>query len=190
VPPGPELTSDRLLLRRWRDEDREPFAAMNADPEVMRHFESPLTRRQSDALIDQVEAGFEADGFGFWAVQTHAGAFIGCVGIARSTADAHFTPAVEMAWRLGRRFWGQGYATEAAARSLDFAFGPAALDEVVAFTAATNERSRALMARLGMQRDPAEDFEHPRVAPGHPLREHVLFRMPAASWRARRSTPR
>ena len=187
MPPGPELHTARLLLRRWRYADREPFAAINADPEVMRHFERPLTRTQSDALVDAIERGFAADGFGLWAVELRAtGELIGFTGLARPSFDAHFTPAVEIGWRLARRAWGQGYATEAARAALEFAFGPARLAEVVSFTATENERSQAVMRRLGMSHDPAGDFEHPKLPPGHRLRPHVLFRIAATAGRAAR----
>lgn len=181
-PEAPEPRTGRLLMRRWRDGDREPFAAMNADPEVMEHFPARLTREQSDALIASFEARFEEDGFGFWALETlDAGRFLGFTGLSAVRFPAPFAPAVEIGWRLARPAWGKGYATEAARRALRFAFEERGLDEVVAFTAVANARSRAVMERIGMTRDPADDFDHPLVEDGHRLRRHVLYRIgPAA----------
>ena len=140
------LTTDRLLLRRWRDDDREPFAALNADPVVMEFFPSTLTRAASDALVDRIEQHFDEHGFGLWAVEVTAGApFIGFVGLSVVPFDAHFTPAVEVGWRLAREHWGRGYATEGARAALAFAFGDIGLAEVVSFTAVANRRSRAVM---------------------------------------------
>jgi ribosomal-protein-alanine N-acetyltransferase len=178
-----ELTTDRLSLRRWRLADREPFAALNADPEVMRHFPAPLTREQSDAFADRIEAAIEQQGWGLWALEeAGTGAFIGFTGLARPSFDAHFTPAVEIGWRLARGAWSRGYATEAARAAAAFAFDTLALEELVSFTAAGNGRSRAVMERLGMTRDPADDFDHPAVARGDPLERHVLYRLPATRW--------
>lgn len=150
---------------------------MNADSEVMEFFPAPLSRAESDDLVDRIEAGFERDGFGLWALEPRGGGFIGFTGLARPEFEAHFTPAVEVGWRLARPAWGRGYATEAGRAALEFAFGPAALEEVVSFTSAGNARSRAVMERLGMTRDPAEDFDHPGIPVGDPLRRHVLYRL-------------
>jgi len=167
------------VLRRWRDADREPFAALNADPEVMEHFPARLTREQSDEMIDRLEALFDAQGFGLWAVEVAAtGEFIGFTGLNRVPFQAPFSPAVEIGWRLSRQAWGHGYATEAARAVLAFGFETAGLDEIVSFTATTNLRSQAVMRRLGMTHDPAEDFDHPRVEDPR-LRRHVLFRLRA-----------
>ncbi|XRQ14404.1 GNAT family N-acetyltransferase, partial [Actinomadura welshii] len=172
---------ERLLLRRWEDRDREPFAAVNADPEVMEHFPAPLTRRESDALVDTFQARFKKDGFGFWVLESAGtGEFIGFTGISAVRFPAPFAPAVEIGWRLARPAWGRGYATEAARRALRFAFDERGLGEVVSFTATTNLKSQAVMERLGMTRDPAGDFDHPLVADGHPLKRHVLYRTTAA----------
>jgi RimJ/RimL family protein N-acetyltransferase len=183
-----------LLLRRWRDDDREPFARMNADPEVMEHFPAPLTREQSDTMIDRVEAHFEERGFGLWALEvTRTGEFIGLTGLSTPRFEAHFReacermrnhllPAVEIGWRLARPAWGHGYATEAARRALRIAFSDAGLTEVVSFTTVGNLRSRAVMERIGLTRDPAGDFDHPIIPPGHPRRPHVLYRLKAEHW--------
>ncbi|MFB4309335.1 GNAT family N-acetyltransferase [Actinomadura sp. GTD37] len=181
---APTLRTDRLLLRRWKDADRGPFAALNADPEVMEHFPAPLTRGESDAMIDRLEAGFDERGFGLWALETAAGEFIGFAGLSVPRFRAHFTPAVEIGWRLARSAWGHGYATEAARRALAFAFDERGLDEVVSFTSVPNLRSRAVMERVGMSRDPSGDFDHPLVPEGHSLRRHVLYRTTAADWAA------
>lgn len=181
---GPELRTERLLLRRWRAADREPFAALNADPEVMEHFPAPLSRTESDALLEAIEAGFEHHGFGLWALEPlDGGGLAGFTGLALPRFEAHFTPAVEVGWRLARPAWGQGYATEAAEAALAYGFGQAGLTEVVSFTTVANSRSRAVMERLGMSRDPAEDFDHPSLPPDHPQRRHVLYRLSAPAAR-------
>ena len=177
-----ELRTERLILRGWRDADREPFAALNADPEVMRHFPAPLTREQSDAMADRIDGDLVRQGYGLWAVDAPEG-FIGFVGLARPRFEAHFTPAMEIGWRLARHSWGHGYATEAARTVLAHAFTELGMDRIVSFTAHTNARSRAVMRRLGLTRDPAEDFRHPNVAPDSPLQPCVLYRIDAATWR-------
>jgi RimJ/RimL family protein N-acetyltransferase len=171
------LPTDRLLLRRWRPEDRAPFAALNADPEVMEHFPARLTRAESDALVDRIEAGFAGHGFGLWAVEVQAtGEFIGFTGLSVPSFDAPFTPAVEVGWRLARPAWGHGYASEAARRALAAAFSTYGLAEVVSFTSVDNVRSQAVMRRIGMTHNPADDFDHPRLPPGDRLQRHVLYR--------------
>ena len=178
-----ELRTSRLLLRRWRPEDLEAFAAMNADPEVMELFPAPLERASSDALVGRIEAGFAEHGFGLWALEAvSSGGFIGFTGLSVPGFEAAFTPAVEVGWRLTRRAWGQGYATEAATTALDAAFGPLGLGEVVSFTSVANLRSQAVMRRLGMTHEPAEDFDHPSLPPDHRLARHVLYRTTAARW--------
>ena len=159
---------------------------MNADPGVMEHFPATLTRAESDALAGRIGAGFAERGFGLWAVEVAGGEpFIGFTGLAVPPFQAHFTPAVEIGWRLARPSWGHGYATEAARRVLDFAFGDLGLPEVVSFTSVTNVRSQAVMERIGMTRDPAGDFDHPLLGEGHPLRRHVLWRIAAENGPAR-----
>lgn len=175
---GAELETARLSLRRWEREDREPFAVLNADPEVMEYFPATLSRAESDALADRIEADIERRGFGLWAVEVRDGAgFIGFVGLDVPSFEADFTPAVEVGWRLARHAWGHGYATEAARAALAHGFGSLGLGEIVAMTAVGNRRSRAVMERLGMTCDGGDDFEHPGVPPGHRLRPHVLYRL-------------
>ena len=177
--PGPIRRTERLVLRRWTTRDAAPFAALNADPEVTRHLLAPLDRAESDALIARIEAEWEARGHGLWAVDVLDGPpCIGFVGLSAPTFEAHFTPAVEVGWRLARAAWGRGYATEAARAAIAFGFDEIGLDEIVSFTVPHNTRSRAVMTRLGMHHDPADDFDHPRIAPGHPMRRHVLYRLP------------
>jgi RimJ/RimL family protein N-acetyltransferase len=172
------LGSSRLLLRRWRVEDRAAFAALNADPQVMEFFPHPLTRAESDAMVDRIEAHFDENGFGLWAVEVPGvSPFIGFTGLSIARFPAPFTPCVEVGWRLAAAYWGHGYATEAARLACDHGFEAVGLAEIVSFTAATNVRSRAVMERLGMRRDPGEDFDHPRLPDGHPLRRHVLYRL-------------
>ncbi|MFF7706154.1 GNAT family N-acetyltransferase [Pseudomonas sp. NPDC007930] len=178
-----ELHTPRLRLRQWRDADLEPFAAMCADPQVMRYFPQPLSRLQSAALIGRVRGHFNEYGFGLWALEHRAsGAFLGLTGLLNVSFDAAFTPAVEIGWRLAREHWGLGYASEAAYACLACAFGQMALDEVVAFTAEPNVPSQKVMLAVGMQRDPHGDFDHPQLAEGHALRRHWLYRARRAQW--------
>jgi RimJ/RimL family protein N-acetyltransferase len=180
VTPTEPLRTPRLLLRGWRRDDREPFAALNADPEVMRHFPAPLTREQSDAFAARNEAHLARFGFGLRAVEVlGVTPFAGYVGLAVPAFEAAFTPCVEIGWRLARAFWGQGYATEAAHAVVTFAFEALRLRELVSFTVPENVASRRVMEKLGMTRDPAEDFDHPGLPAGHPLRRHVLYRLRA-----------
>ena len=173
-----ELSTPRLWLRQWRASDLEPFAALNADPAVMEFMPGCLTRTESDALVKRSETEIAQLGFGFWAVELRAsGEFIGFVGLHTASFEAHFTPCVEIGWRLARATWGYGYATEAARACLQLAFGRLALPEIVAFTVPANARSRAVMERLGMTHTASDDFEHPRLPAGHPLRRHVLYRL-------------
>ena len=174
-----ELRTERLLLRQWRESDLEPWAALSADPEVMRYFPSTHTREQSETLARTFAAGIDERGWGLWAVEVvHGAPFIGFVGLNVPGFEAHFTPAVEVGWRLGREHWGHGYATEAARSAVAFGFGELQLDEIVSFTTEGNSRSRRVMERLGMTHDPAEDFDHPAL-PDWPMRRHVLYRLRA-----------
>ena len=175
--------TERLLLRRWRPADRDPFAAMNADPVVMEHFLSVMTRAESDAFVDQIEAAFERDGFGLWAVEVRDGSpFIGFVGLNVPRFEAPFMPAVEIGWRLDRHHWGRGYATEAARAVLAVGFHDVGLEEIVSFTSTGNVRSQQVMERIGMHTNPADDFDHPRMPVGHPIRRHVLYRLLRTEW--------
>ncbi|HYJ22151.1 MAG TPA: GNAT family N-acetyltransferase [Solirubrobacterales bacterium] len=172
-----ELSTRRLLLRRWRASDREPFAALNADPEVMRYFPTLLTPEQSDRLVERIEAEFERRGHGLWALEARAGGeFLGFTGLAVVPFEADFTPAIEVGWRLARPAWGHGYASEAARAALGFGFDRLDLEEVVSFAVPGNARSRAVMERIGMEHDPDGDFDHPGLPIGHPLARHVLYR--------------
>jgi ribosomal-protein-alanine N-acetyltransferase len=151
---------------------------MNADPEVMQHFPATLTEAESDAFVDRVGATLEERGWGLWAVEELAtGRFLGFAGLNVPRFEAHFTPAVEIGWRLRRDAWGSGFATEAARGVLTVAFDDLELPEVVSFTAIPNERSQAVMRRIGMTHDPADDFDHPQLEAGSPLRRHVLHRL-------------
>jgi RimJ/RimL family protein N-acetyltransferase len=173
-----ELTTDRLLLRPWTDADRGPFAAMNSDPAVMEHFPAMMTHEESDAFVDRIGAQLAEWGFGLWALEVRdTGRFIGFTGLSRPSFEAHFTPAVEIGWRLSKDAWGNGYATEAARAALAYGFGPAGLDEIVSFTATTNLPSQRVMQRIGMTHDESDDFDHPRVPAGHRLQRHVLYRI-------------
>jgi len=172
-----DLRTERLLLRQWRDADYEPFAALNADPVVMEHFPAPLTREASDSWADRQRGRIEERGWGLWAVEVRDdGGFAGFVGLAVPSFEAHFTPAVEIGWRLAREHWNRGYATEAARAGLAFGFVELQLEEIVSFTTVANVRSRRVMEKLGMTCDSSDDFDHPSVPPG-PIRPHVLYRI-------------
>lgn len=179
--PVPELVTERLRLRGWQASDRDPFAAMNADPEVAATLSRALTRGESDDFADAIERGWREDGFGLWALERlDDGTFIGFTGLSvPSWAPA---PGVEIGWRLARRAWGLGYATEAALATLGFAFDTLRLERLVSFTAASNARSRAVMERIGMTHDPASDFRHPRLPANHPLAPTVTYRLSRDGW--------
>ena len=171
------LTTERLLLRPWRGADKAPFAALNADPHVYATLAGPMSRTESDAFADRIAAHMAEHGWGLWAVEVPGIAeFIGFTGLSRPRFEAHFTPCVEIGWRLAFDHWGNGYATEAARAAVDFGFGTLKLPEIVSFTTVGNTRSRAVMARLGFAHDPRDDFDHPMLAADHPLRRHVLYR--------------
>jgi RimJ/RimL family protein N-acetyltransferase len=165
------IRTDRLLLRQWREADKEPFAALNADAAVMEHFPSTLSREESDALVESAGVAIALRGWGLWAVEAD-GSFVGFVGLN----EPGFMPGVEVGWRLAREAWGHGYATEAARAAVRYAFEEIGLDEVVSFTSTTNVRSQRVMQRLGMTHDPGDDFDHPRVVDPR-LRRHVLYRL-------------
>ena len=178
------LETPRLILRGWRESDREPFATMCADPLVMRHFPAQLSRVECDRMVDSIAAHFDRHGFGLHAVEVReTGAFAGFIGLTVPTFQAHFTPGVEIGWRLAVAYWNRGFATEGAREVLRYAFDVLALREVVSFTVPANFASRRVMEKLGMSRDEADDFDHPNLPEGHPLRRHVLYRLVApASW--------
>jgi RimJ/RimL family protein N-acetyltransferase len=174
----PRLATDRLLLREWRDADREPFAAMNGDPRVMEHFPKVLSRGESDGLIDRFVAHWRDDRLGLWAVErTSDRAFLGFTGLTAPTGVPGMPPFVEVGWRFAVPAWGHGYATEAARAAVGWGFDVQGLDEIASWTTVLNLKSRAVMERIGMTHDPADDFHHPRLPEGHPQRPHVLYRL-------------
>jgi ribosomal-protein-alanine N-acetyltransferase len=176
--PKAAFTTERLILRRWRESDLEPFARLNADPEVMAHFQRPLTREESDAFVGRIETRFDERGYGLWAVERREdGVFLGFTGLAYQTFEAPFTPCVEVGWRYDKFAWGHGYATEAATEALRFGFLEAHLDEIVSFTSVGNAASIRVMERIGLHRDPADDFDYPNVPVDSPLRRSVLYRL-------------
>jgi RimJ/RimL family protein N-acetyltransferase len=172
------LITGRLLLRRWKDADREPFRQLNADARVMEFMPKILTAQESDALVDRAELHFERNGFGPFAAELRQnGAFLGFIGLSIPRFDVPFMPAVEIGWRLAADYWGQGLATEGARELLRYGFEELGLSSVVSFTADANTRSRRVMEKLGMTHDSGDDFEHPDLPEGHPLRHHVLYRL-------------
>lgn len=171
------LETDRLLLRGWRDNDLAPFAAMNADDKVMAFYPATCNRAQSDGLAGRLRQAVDENGFGLYAVEEKSTErFIGYVGLSMAEFPAPFTPAMEIGWRLALPSWGHGYATEAGRACLAYGFSELGLDEVVSFTTRGNRRSIAVMERIGMKRNPGDDFEHPGLPAGHPQRPHVLYR--------------
>jgi ribosomal-protein-alanine N-acetyltransferase len=178
------ITTDRVILRQWRAEDVDAFAAMGRDPEVMACFPALVEREQCEQMMARVRESIDRDGFGLWAIEVRGGApFIGFCGIQRVPFEAAFTPAVEVGWRLARAHWGHGYVTEAARAALAYGFDTLGLAEIVAFLIPANARSAAVCERLAMTRDPDGDFDHPRVAEGavsvagFPQRRHILYRL-------------
>jgi RimJ/RimL family protein N-acetyltransferase len=173
-----ELRTERLLLRRWRAQDRAPFAVINADPRVMEHFPALLSSEESDARIARIEAHFVQHGYGFWAVEIVGVApFAGFIGMSIPRFEAHFTPCVEIGWRLAAEHWGRGFATEGARAALAFGFESLGLEQIVSSTVPANVRSRRVMEKLGMTHQPSDDFDHPLLPEGHRLRRHVLYRI-------------
>jgi ribosomal-protein-alanine N-acetyltransferase len=186
----PVLRSERLVLRGWKDQDREAFARINRDPEVMRYRSRTLTRQESDDLTDHIEACFDHNGFGMWAVERSEDArLIGSIGLEVAGEDMPFRPLIHIGWHLAVDAWHHGYATEGAAAVLDFAFDDIGLSEVVAHTTVRNQPSQAVMRRLGMTHDSADDFDGPWYSPGHPNRRFVLYRLTEADWRKRNAGP-
>jgi ribosomal-protein-alanine N-acetyltransferase len=172
------IVSERLILRPFAPDDLDAFAAINADPEVMRHFAARRTRAETAEMIEALERRRREDGLAFSAaIETASGRLVGMIGLQRVTADMPFAPTVEVGWRLARDVWGRGYASEGARAAIADGFDRLGLPEIVAFTRPDNLRSRAVMERLGMRRDPTEDFDHPKLAADHPMRRHVLYRL-------------
>jgi RimJ/RimL family protein N-acetyltransferase len=177
------FSTERLILRPWRDSDLPAFAALNADPRVNRFLPGPLDRRQSDAQAANIRAYLEENGYGRWAVEVPGVAdFIGFVGLVEARFGSHFTPCVEIGWRLSPAHWGHGYATEAARACLAFGFERLGLEEIVSFTVPDNLRSRRVMEKIGMTRSPADDFDHPGLPQDDRLCRHVLYRLARSKW--------
>jgi len=174
----PNLNSDRVILRQWREEDLIPFAKMNSDPIVMECFPAILSQKESDELAEKIQNHFQKHGFGLWVVEIpRITKFAGFIGLNIPQFEAHFTPCVEIGWRLKKEYWGQGYATEGAKLCLEFGFNQLQLNEIVSFTAQVNTRSRRVMEKLGMTHNPQDDFLHPLLPRNHPLSYHVLYRI-------------
>ena len=181
----PLLQGKRVKLRDWVDADREAFAALNADPNVMRHFPATLTREESDRLADRIQDDLRREGFGLWAVEVPGEApFIGFVGLSRPRFEAHFTPCVEVGWRLAHAHHGKGYASEGARLAVAFGFEACGLAEIVSFTPPENVASWRVMEKIGMTHDPSDDFDHPALPEGHRLRRHLLYRLDRAHWQS------
>jgi RimJ/RimL family protein N-acetyltransferase len=177
------LTTERLILRRWRQSDRQPFARLNRDPRVMEFMPALLSNEESNTLADRIEAHFRENHFGLYAVELRRDlSFIGFIGLAIPSFQAHFTPCVEIGWRLAADHWGRGLATEGARALVAYAFVVIGLDALVSFTVPANVRSRRVMEKLGMSYDTADDFDHPNLPEGHRLRRHVLYRMRRSDW--------
>jgi RimJ/RimL family protein N-acetyltransferase len=175
----PHIETERLLMREWRDSDRAPYAELNGDPEVMRHFPSTLTPQQSDEMIDRMVAAWHDRGHGLWAVERRdTGEFIGFVGLTPPSWQASFTPCVEVGWRLGKQHWGNGFAPEAATAALSWGFANVDLpdDRIVSFATEANVNSRRVMHKIGMTHDPNDDFDHP-LLPDWAGRRHVLYKI-------------
>jgi RimJ/RimL family protein N-acetyltransferase len=173
-----ELRTDRLRLRRWIPADLAPFATLNADPMVTEYLPGPLSQAESAAFVARIETHFDEYGFGLWAVEIrHAASFAGFIGLLVPRFESHFTPCVEIGWRLGAEHWSHGYATEGGRAVLAFGFEVLGLTEVVSFTVPENARSRRVMERIGMAHKGSDDFDHPLLPDGHPLRRHVLYRI-------------
>jgi ribosomal-protein-alanine N-acetyltransferase len=187
---APVLRTERLVLRPWRDADLGPFARLVADPRVQEHFPAVSTREEAEAMMARIRRGFADWGFGLWAVETPDRPFAGYVGLARPAFDAHFTPCVEVGWRLAAEVWGRGYATEGARAAVAHGFEVVGLDEIVSFTVPANLRSRRVMEKLGMTRDPADDFDHPRFPDDPRMGPHVLYRLSRERWSGTRSPAR
>lgn len=177
------IKTERLLLRPWKEEDLEPFAQLNADPKVREYFPGLLSRQESDRAVDLMSQLIDKFGWGFWAASLiETGELIGTIGLNNVHFTAHFTPAVEIGWRLAVKYWGKGYATEGARAALRYGFEVLNLEEIVSFAVSENMPSRAVMERIGMHYDPKDDFDHPSFSLDDPLRKHVLYRLKLEEW--------
>lgn len=180
------IKTKRLLLRPWKDNDIESFAAMNADKQVMKYFPQVLTRGESYSLLKKISTHIEKTGWGFWAVEVPGiSNFIGFIGLSPVSFRAHFTPAIEIGWRLDLPYWGKGYATEGALAALKYGFEKLDLPEIVSFTAKQNAKSIAVMKRIGMHHNPPDDFDHPKLMKGDMLCRHVLYRFTRDEWNSK-----
>ncbi len=176
------IETARLILRTWNETDREPFARMNSDPRVMEFMPRCLNAAESSSWVDWIKDHFARHGFGLYAVELKSdGRFIGFIGVQVPSFEAHFTPCVEIGWRLAADCWGKGLATEGASAVVRHTFDVLGLASLVSFTVPANIRSRRVMEKIGMSRSPADDFDHPKLPEGHPLRRHVLYRLARTS---------
>lgn len=177
------IKTNRLILRPWQENDLEPFAKLNADSRVMEYFPSVKTFEESVKEYEAILEQFKKHGYGWWAVsELNKNNFIGFIGLRYIDFPASFTPAVEIAWRLAYDYWGKGYATEGANASLKYGFKVLKLTEIISFTSNPNFRSQAVMKRIGMHHNPEDDFDHPKLSEGHPLRRHILYRLKSNEW--------
>lgn len=178
------IKTNRLILRPWQEDDLEPFARLNADPHVMELFPSTLNRMESDDLAKRISINLQEQGWGLWAVSMpEVSPFIGFIGLAVPTFSAHFTPAVEVGWRLAYDYWEKGYATEGALAALKYGYETLNLEEIVSFTTVANQRSRHVMEKIGMHHNLEDDFDHPKLSEDHPFRRHVLYRLKRSQWK-------
>jgi 3-dehydroquinate dehydratase / shikimate dehydrogenase len=187
------VRTERLILRPWQEDDLEPFAQLNADPRVREYFPGILSRQESDASVKLISNHIERCGWGFWAASLiQTGKFIGFIGLEDVYFSApfnKFTPAIEIGWRLAFNHWGKGYATEGAKGALQYGFDTLNLEEIVSFTAVQNMRSRHVMEKIGMNHDETNDFDHPKLSDGHPLKRHVLYRLKSNEWQKLQGMP-
>ncbi|KTD25721.1 acetyltransferase [Legionella lansingensis] len=183
------LSTERIVIREWQDSDLLPFALMNADSKVMKYFPARLTEQETRAMVERIQAHIQRHGFGLWAAELKATKeFIGFIGLNVPSFTAHFTPCVEIGWRLARSFWGQGLATEGGKAVLDYAFDKLHVQEIVSFTSERNKRSQRVMQKIGLSHDKKDDFHHPNLPIEHPLSWHVLYRLLQKDWQTRQSS--
>ena len=178
-----QLETERLILRGWQDSDLEPFSTITADPEVRRYYPNVLTKDETRLVIERIKSHVEKEGFGLWALELReTGEMIGYTGLSKPTIEAHFMPCVEIGWQIAKHHWGKGYAPEAAIKALEDGFSRLNLNEIVSFTSKLNSKSIRVMEKMGMLRNPKDDYMHPLLPDGHPLKPHVLYRLPKAVW--------